>query len=185
MVVTLFWLETLLAVAGLILLAVRRYTERLEWHELLQPTWYDTVLGVGATVVMLAFAFAGSVMAERSPVWAFLRRWMLQVTPLLASIRPRDALALSLVAGFGEEMLFRGVIQPIATIWVASALFAVVHVLRWDSDGLKVTAFYLPFGFLLGSLYEFTGNLWGCCVAHVLYDLTALFWMRRQQQAWR
>ncbi len=180
---TLFWLETALALIGLSLLAVRRHLERVQWHELILPTWRDTALGIAVTAVMLLVAAGASVLAERSPAWAFLKRWMMQVSPLVSAMRPRDALAVSLVAGFGEEMLFRGVLQPILTIWVASALFAVVHVLRWDRDGLKMTAFYLPFGLLLGYLYAFTGNLWGCCVAHVLYDVIALWWMRRQQGA--
>jgi len=103
----------------------------------------------------------------------------LQVSPLLSEIQPREMVLLSAVAGFGEEALFRGVIQPVSGIWLASLLFAVIHVLRWDSDGIKMMLFYMPFGLLLGGLYLLTGNLWGCCVAHTLYDLVALWWIQR------
>lgn len=37
-------------------------------------------------------------------------------------------LALALSAGVGEEILFRGALQPIFGIWITSLLFAIVHV---------------------------------------------------------
>lgn len=37
-------------------------------------------------------------------------------------------LALAIGAGIGEEILFRGALQPVLGIWFTSALFAVVHV---------------------------------------------------------
>lgn len=182
LVMKLFWLESALALAGSFLLGVRVHVQGLRWSQLLHPTWEDTLLGGLLTLVMLALALAGSFAAERWAAWAFLKRWMLQVAPLFSTIRLRDMVMLSVVAGFGEEILFRGVLQPIAGIWLASALFAAVHVLRWDSDGVKMMLFYLPFGLLLGGLYALTGNLWGSCVAHTLYDLIALWWMQRVVQ---
>lgn len=179
MVFALFWLESALAVAGFALLAARVYFQRMTWQQVMVPTWQDTALGVLLTVVMLLVATAGSAASERWEAWAFLRRWMLQVAPLFAEIRAREMILLSVVAGFGEEALFRGVVQPLSGIWLASLLFAVIHVLRWDSDGIKMMLFYTPFGLLLGGLYALTGNLWGCCVAHTLYDLIALWWIQQ------
>jgi membrane protease YdiL (CAAX protease family) len=37
-------------------------------------------------------------------------------------------LALAIGAGIGEEILFRGALQPVLGIWFTSLLFAVVHV---------------------------------------------------------
>ena len=179
LVSTLFWLESALAVAGFGLLGARVYLQRVTWYRVIAPTWQDTALGVLLTAVMLALAVAGSVASERWEAWAFLKRWMVQVSPLLAEISPKEMVLLSVVAGFGEEALFRGVLQPFSGIWMASLLFAVIHVLRWDSDGIKMMLFYMPFGLLLGGLYLYTDNLWGCCVAHTLYDLVALWRIRR------
>ncbi|MCS7308667.1 MAG: CPBP family intramembrane glutamic endopeptidase [Armatimonadota bacterium] len=178
LVFTLFWLESALAATGFGLLAVRAYIQKESWSEYLYPTWRDTALGALLALLMLALALAGSFASERWAAWAFLKRWMLQIAPLFATIRLREMVLLAVVAGFGEEVLFRGVLQPVSGIWLASLLFAVVHVLRWDSDGIKMMLFYLPFGLLLGGLYAFTGNLWGSCVAHTLYDLIALWWMQ-------
>lgn len=181
LVSTLVWLEGALAVAGLGLLALRVHFQHLTWHQLVRPTGRDTMLGILATAIMLGIAGAGSWASERWTAWAFLKRWMIQIYPLLAQIRPTQIILLSVVAGFGEEVLFRGVIQPFMGIWLASLLFAAIHVLRWDSDGVKMIAFYLPFGLLLGWLYALTQNLWGCMVAHTLYNIIALWWIREKR----
>jgi len=161
------------------LLSLRVYWHGLTWSQVIQPTWQDTALGLALTVLMLLMAVAGSIASQRWEAWAFLNRWMRQVAPLFSAIRFKEMAVLSVVAGFGEEALFRGVIQPLLGVWLASLLFAVVHVLRWDSDGLKMIAFYTPFGLLLGGLYALTQNLWGCCIAHTLYDFVALWWVQR------
>ncbi len=179
LVSTLVWLESALAVVGVGLLTLRVYLHKLPWSHLLNPTWRDTASGILVTIVMLFIAAAGSWASERWTAWAFLKRWMRQVGPLLAQIRPAQMVLLSVIAGFGEEALFRGAIQPMLGVWLTSLLFATVHVLRWDSNGMKMIAFYMPFGLLLGWLYTFTQNLWGCMVAHTLYDLIALWWVQR------
>lgn len=181
LVSTLVWLEGALAVVGLGLLALRVHFQHLTWHQLVHPTGRDTMLGILTTAMMLGIASVGSWASERWTAWAFLKRWMIQIYPLLAQIRSTQIILLSVVAGFGEEVLFRGVIQPFVGIWLASLLFASIHVLRWDSDGVKMIAFYLPFGLLLGWLYALTQNLWGCMVAHTLYDIIALWWIREKR----
>lgn len=179
LVSTLIWMEGVLAVAGLTLLVGRMFVERLTWHQIVRPTWHDTLWGATTALIMLGMSVAGSAAAERWAWWGFLKRWIHQFLPLLTGMRARDMVLLSVIAGVGEEALFRGVIQSVLGVWFASLLFAVMHVFRWDSDGLKMTAFYIPFGLLLGWLYATTQNLWGCIVAHTLYDLVALWWLRR------
>ncbi|MGQ9487878.1 MAG: lysostaphin resistance A-like protein [Armatimonadota bacterium] len=181
LVSTLVWLESALAVAGLGLLVLRAYVQSLAWHQLVYPTGKDTALGVLAMAIMLTIGTAASWASERWVSWGFLKRWMMQVYPVFAQVRPAQMVLLSVVAGIGEEALFRGVLQPIVGVWFASLLFAVVHVLRWDSDGIKMIAFYLSFGLLLGWLYALTQNLWGCMVAHTLYDIIALWWIREKR----
>lgn len=182
LVTTLLWLESVLAVVGFMLLALRAHLQHLAWHQLVYPTGNDTALGVLVMAIMLAIAGTGSWASERWASWGFLKRWMMQIYPVLAQVRPSQIVLLSVVAGFGEEALFRGVLQPIVGIWLASLLFAMVHVLRRDSDSVKMTAFYLSFGLLLGWLYALTQNLWGCMVAHTLYDAIALWWIHKTQK---
>ncbi|TVP93383.1 MAG: CPBP family intramembrane metalloprotease [Thioalkalivibrio sp.] len=81
--------------------------------------------------------------------------------------------ALSLLAGFGEEMLLRGVVQgglaehlPAAVaILLAAVVFGLAH---------YISGFYFLFatliGIYLGVIYHVTGNLLVVSIAHALYD---------------
>lgn len=87
-----------------------------------------------------------------------------------------------LVIGPAEELLFRGAIQgrlrtewgPVAAIGIASALFAVAHVLALD--GSSRTAQVVTIGALLvlslvlGTIYEYTGNIVVPALVHGGYD---------------
>jgi len=94
--------------------------------------------------------------------------------------------AVSIAAGLGEELLFRGLVQagltnlvggPLAP-WIAlagaSILFGVCHWLSTTYAILAVLA-----GAYFGLLLILTGNLWTPIVAHAAYDLLALIYLVR------
>jgi membrane protease YdiL (CAAX protease family) len=93
------------------------------------------------------------------------------------------------VAGLGEELLFRGLVQAglarlisgPAGIWIAllaaSLLFGVFHWLS-TTYALLAAAAGLYFGWLLIA----TGSLWPPVVAHALYDFAALWYLLRPNQ---
>ncbi|WP_326156700.1 CPBP family intramembrane glutamic endopeptidase [Bacillus halotolerans] len=75
---------------------------------------------------------------------------------------------LTLLISFAEEMLFRGVLQTHIGLWAASLVFAVLH-FRYLTKWLlfiMVTAI----SFLLGQIYEWTGNLFVPVTAHFIID---------------
>ncbi len=89
---------------------------------------------------------------------------------------------LSVLAGFGEELLFRGVIQgwlaerfgAVFAIAVASILFGLVHFLSFL---YFVIATLL--GVVLGLAYVWSESLLLIMVWHGVYDLVALYCLRR------
>ncbi len=94
--------------------------------------------------------------------------------------RGRGVLAVivvSALAGVGEELLFRGVIQSGLSasfgVWpgllVASVLFGGMHAL---SRAYFVLATLM--GLYLGTLYQATGNLLLPAIVHGLYDAIAI-----------
>jgi membrane protease YdiL (CAAX protease family) len=94
-----------------------------------------------------------------------------------------DLALLSLVAGIGEELLCRGVLQPVLGRWLgpafglaaASLLFGLLHPVSW----LYIVLAGL-LGAYLGFLYLATGNLLGPIVAHALYDFVVLVYIVRR-----
>jgi membrane protease YdiL (CAAX protease family) len=100
-----------------------------------------------------------------------------QLGPHLAGAPAGGIVLLALMAGIGEEALFRGVIQgglaerlpiPVA-VGIAALLFGVAH---WLSRLYALLAGLI--GLYLGTLFLLTGNLLAPIVTHTLYDVAAL-----------
>lgn len=141
----------------------------------------DAVIGVAAALPMLALL----VVALRWPIGplARIRRFLdAQVGPVLRNRHWSDLALVSLAAGVGEEMLFRGVFQGALSRWlgpgnglaIASIVFGLLH---------PITPTYIVLaGFMgayLGGVWLLTGNLLTVMVAHALYDFVALLLLFR------
>ena len=86
-------------------------------------------------------------------------------------------IVIAVIAGIGEELIFRGLIQrklyiatknPHVAIWVAAFIFSAIHFQFYG---------FLPrliLGGLFGYFYYFTGNLWVPIVAHIFNNGLAI-----------
>jgi membrane protease YdiL (CAAX protease family) len=109
---------------------------------------------------------------------------------LFADLSMMQLALISLLAGFGEELLFRGVLQsalgdrigPPWGIWmgllVASVIFGMCH---WLTSTYALLATLI--GIYLGALLLLTGNLIAPIVTHALYDFVALVYMVRRDSS--
>jgi uncharacterized protein len=109
-----------------------------------------------------------------------------QVVPLFAGWSLWEMALVAGLAGLGEEMLFRGIIQNATSVWiggtygpfvgliVASVLFGSAHAL---SSAYAVLA--TGIGLYLGGLWIAAGNLLVPVVAHAVYDFAALVYLVR------
>jgi membrane protease YdiL (CAAX protease family) len=143
--------------------------------------WRAALYGVLAALPMLVLFLA----ALRWPVGplARVKRFSEQVLyPLLAPCSVLDLLGISLLAGLGEEMLFRGVFQGVFARWMgplmglalASVLFGVMHAVTTTYAVLAALM-----GAYLGWLWTATDNLLAPAVTHALYDFVVLLYLLR------
>jgi uncharacterized protein len=99
--------------------------------------------------------------------------------PLFGSLTTAELVAISALAGIGEEIFFRGAMQPALGWLPATVAFGVCHIgLTRRSWALGVWALIAGAG--LAALFEVTGGLLAPIVAHAVYDLAALFWIRNE-----
>jgi membrane protease YdiL (CAAX protease family) len=104
------------------------------------------------------------------------------IRPLFRPCTLADLALISLVAGIGEEMLFRGVLQTILCgqfetwlgIVLASLVFGMMHPFSTIYMGLATGV-----GIYLGWLFILTDNLLVVIVIHGLYDFVALVYFAR------
>lgn len=100
-----------------------------------------------------------------------------QLGPLLAPRSPVELALLAALAGFAEEILFRGVLQAGLTrllpesgaLLIAGAAFGLAHFITPAYAVLAGLA-----GLYLGGLFLLQGSLTAPIVAHVVYDWVAL-----------
>ncbi|GBD20744.1 hypothetical protein HRbin28_01190 [bacterium HR28] len=101
-------------------------------------------------------------------VVARIEERMLPVTTEFGS--PAWALALGILAGVGEELLFRGAVQPRYGLLLTALLFTVVHV-QYELSIVTLGVFGLAI--LLGIERRRLGTS-ACIVTHALYDAIAV-----------
>jgi membrane protease YdiL (CAAX protease family) len=87
----------------------------------------------------------------------------------LAGIGVADAVLLALASGVGEEMLFRGALQPSVGIVWASLIFGACHFLP-RRELMLWSLYAVVMGFAFGWLYEWTGQLIAPIAAHSLVN---------------
>lgn len=122
-------------------------------------------LGLAAIVVLVSDG-----VLDRFPWTRLLRREVLTAFHPLS--RP-TAVWLAVFSGVGEELFFRGALQP-AIGWVAASLvFGVLHT-SFDRQLMGWTLFATAVGFGLGALFEATGGLLAPIVAHAAVNAVQL-----------
>ncbi len=146
--------------------------------------WTPSVLihSVAALVPLLAFF----LITYRWPLGPLKRIKEILLTvmgPPLAACRWYDLILLAALAGLGEELLFRGVLQTELTRWTglgaglvtASILFGLVHAV---TPTYAILAGLI--GLFLGGMYLLPDppNLVTPIVVHALYDFFAFFILR-------
>lgn len=143
-------------------------------------------MGFGpADPVALGFAtlrLGGATAVLVGLFWAVGRLARIPESDLLAELLPRTAherrlfAGLSVVAGFGEEVVFRGFLlavlapalgDPWTALLLSSLAFGVLHVYQ-GAFGIVRTA---SLGGLLGVSVLVDGSLWPAVVVHVVVDL--------------
>ncbi|NRA07005.1 MAG: CPBP family intramembrane metalloprotease [Myxococcales bacterium] len=130
----------------------------------------DAALGLGAAALLVV----ASRLFTRRTRWG--DRSARALAELLGPVGLRAALWLGVVSGVAEEALFRGVLQ-VETGWLpASLLFGLAH-LAPRRDLLPWTANAFAAGFLLGALFDVTGNLLAPVLTHSVVNALNLRWL--------
>lgn len=99
------------------------------------------------------------------------------VVPLLRGVSVRDMVLIALLAGVGEEIFFRGLLQTGLAGWIGlgpaliltSILFGALH---WITPTYALLAGLI--GLYLGGFMAVSGNLIVPVLVHALYDFLAL-----------
>jgi membrane protease YdiL (CAAX protease family) len=159
---------------GLLRIALVVYLPMLACAAFLQPPSLlrvsDAVLlagGLAAAALGGLGAVAGSRWVARRTGWG--RRLHAEFHALLGGLDSPQILLLSLLSAGGEEVLFRGVLQPRLGLWVATLLFAGLH-FPLRRTLVPWTGFAFALGLALGALTLWSASLWPAILLHFLVN---------------
>jgi membrane protease YdiL (CAAX protease family) len=146
------------------------------------PQWgevpRDVLLGIAGA---LGLAVANYLLLLYAPPFWLVRGvravYHEVLVPLFSRLGATSIIVLGAVAGIGEEWLFRGVLQPLTGLLLASIVFGLAHV--GTRSMLAFGLWASAMGLLLGVLAQATGGLMAPMVAHGVYDILALAYLRR------
>jgi len=102
------------------------------------------------------------------------------VHPLAMELDVFGAFVVSLAAGFGEELFFRGLLQNEFGILVSSLAFAVLHFGTACLVYPLVVSIYFFVSLVFAFHYEYSGSLIQVVIAHAVYDFFALLFLKKQ-----
>ena len=145
------------------------------WHQnvgsLFGPIRYgrrDTVVIVIASVLFLMLL--QKVMEEFFPSY---KKFKYTLASIMGQFGWLGALWLAIISAGGEEILFRGAIQPFLGLWFTSALFGLLHL---DPEGgVSVWTFWaIIAGLILGASVSVTGSLWPAIAIHFVINFVGI-----------
>jgi uncharacterized protein len=117
---------------------------------------------------------------DREPVTSLRHLQRTVFEPLFAPLSLAEVLAISALAGIGEEIFFRGALQAAFGWPVATLAFGLCHIgvgrRSWVLGAWATVA-----GGAMAWLAIATHGLAAPIVAHAVYDLAALLWLRRRR----
>lgn len=162
------------ALIGLAFLLSRVFSIAPLWG---QPA-RDVITGLLGALVLAALNF---LLLTRAP-----SNWLVDgvrevyhevLVPLFSRFEAPGIVVIGVLAGIGEEWLFRGVLLPTVGWVLSSIIFGIAHIGSKSMVAFGVWASGM--GFVLGGLALATGGLTAPMVAHGVYDMLALAYLRQ------
>jgi len=144
---------------------------------LLSPAYFGLGLIAGLLI------FCGSVLLIHASVLGAIEVFSHGLRMVRFTLDCPAVLSRFITVAFAEELIYRGVAQPIVIAWTGSAwigilviafLFAIVHH-HFFRNSWRVSSEFLAFGIVLGWLYWFTGSLLFVMVIHAVRDIAIAY----------
>ncbi len=159
------WL--IFATLGVGLLSRRSLADTIKRLGLRAPTVSELSLAASMAFALYAVAFASDVIWQSlSPQDVYQQQNVVSQAISQSITTLTLAFLLALTAAIGEEIAFRGALQPVFGLWPTSILFAAIH-LQYVLTPASVLILVVGLGFgWLRQRYNTTTSI----VAHFLYD---------------
>lgn len=111
------------------------------------------------------------------PRFGWAQELHVALRPVARNLSGFAMVVMALLSGLGEELLFRGLLQPIIGLVPQALLFGVAHQIPGRSRWVWV-AWATAVGLALGGMFQLAGSLVGPIVAHALVNALNLAYLK-------
>ena len=121
--------------------------------------------------------------------------WQMINSPLLAKVKSKysnilsslnlgldDIIYISICAGVGEEILFRGAIQPLLGIWITAIVFVAIHGYLSPTNW-RLTLYGIYMTFIIGIMGYMTAimGITTAIFAHIFVDIFLFYFLTQNR----
>jgi uncharacterized protein len=135
--------------------------------------------GLGLTVATAIIGFTRITV----PRFGWAQRLHSELRPVARDLTIGQILVVAGLSSLGEELLFRGLLVPIAGVGISAVLFGLAHQIkgpsRWVWAGWATAV-----GLMLGGIFALTGSLVGPLLAHAIVNAANLSYLRDHDPAY-
>ncbi|MBI2026689.1 MAG: CPBP family intramembrane metalloprotease [Deltaproteobacteria bacterium] len=127
--------------------------------ELKKIEWWHPAIGLGVAFLVVGISFC------LTRYLGFAQKLEEEFKKHLTPLDLHSIFGMAAASALGEEFLFRGVLQPQLGLFGTSIIFGLFH-FPFKKELLAWSIMALVMGFVLGGLYEYTGNLLASILCH-------------------
>lgn len=135
-------------------------------------------IGVGIALALAGYLFY-IITKKTKTLSATAELFETMLAPTFSVLKPMDMIALSIIAGFCEEIFFRGLLLPKIGLLISSIAFGVLHLPGFRFWIYAVWATLS--GVLFGGLFLITHSLWLPITAHAVNNIVGMFLLKKLQ----
>jgi hypothetical protein len=144
------------------------------------PWWVfsaEVAAGLSAVAGVLVGLLLVGLTRVAVPRFGWAARLQQELRPVAHGLSASRIVVIAVCSSLGEELLFRGLLQPWLGVALASAVFGIVHQLPGPSRWVWVGWATLV-GLLFGTIFAATGSLVGPLLAHAIVNGWNLTYLR-------
>jgi membrane protease YdiL (CAAX protease family) len=143
------------------------------WMEMSPMVGLAASAGLG--LLLSALVIGGTRLTVSRLAWA--QRLHIDLRPIAHGLTLGQITLIALFSSLGEELLFRGLLQPWIGLLPTSVIFGLCH--QMPGQARWVWVCWATFvGMAFGAIFAFTGSLLGAIVAHAVINAVNLAYLR-------
>ncbi len=177
---TLVWLSMAMEIPLFLIGIFWMQKQGIIFSQSLQLSLYSLIWGAIIGLIGALLTIVGLSFSSKLPFLVPWRDWFVKtLSPFLGKTNMFALIIVAVLAGIGEEVFFRGALQPVIGIFPTALIFAVVHIGMPRREAIPFFIYVFLYGISFCILRNFGFSLFSLIIAHSLIDTIVSIFITR------